>query len=646
MTTIEARYIDGSSVKVSKVESVSDIMVYFAKMHKQFASDVVVVCADTGKLLSDASSQIPPSVVQVALKQETERTDQDLLLTLRLHSMREDDATCVLAYYFLQKQYNEEENGWKLILETILDEVLEAGACGDAKIEQNILRTLIRLGVNANYFLQEAAGNGNEGRLRMLLAEGVPIQSTYSDDTNACDIPALSAAAWEGRADIVEILLAHSADINCNGHAHELPSIPKCDKPFLMGTPLILAVYNGHVDVVKVLIDHKADVNKRNMSNWPLNAACSEGHIDVVRVLLSHGADINYAIRFDNAPIMWAAQHGNVDLAKLLLSHKAKIDFFDENKNTPIHKVLNVYKPDDNFCGKVEVLKLLIAHQASVNTRNPESTQTALLTALHDNRMKDAVKLLLDHKADANTGNVRGDYPLLVAAKKGDADTVNLLLAHKADPNLNNVLKTAIADASKRNDRAVLEILEPLNAISVEENQGTRCLRDKSALYDQCLIGGEEELLYWTLKRAQELQATGALLRASAVKLMSARRLYDVDTTHDNKELKDQVAKVLLEKALALAPFLRECLVLCNALNNPENKSEGESGSCSETFVNKRLKTDETIGKDSYVPTQDFAKKREGLVCHSSCSEDKNSKENADEDCGLDTFTSKDEKVL
>eukprot|EP00397_Hematodinium_sp_SG-2012_P057651 GEMP01072284.1.p1 GENE.GEMP01072284.1~~GEMP01072284.1.p1 ORF type:complete len:252 (+),score=34.22 GEMP01072284.1:85-756(+) len=223
MATIEARYLDGSSVKVTKVESVGDIMVYFAKIHEKFASDIVVVCADTGKDLSDPPSQTPPPAVQVVVKPETKRTNQDLLLTLRLHSMREDAATCKFAYKLFQKHYDESEMDGMSIHDTILDDVLEAGACGDAKIEQNILRTLIRLGVNANYFLQEAAGNGNEGRLRMLLAEGVPIQSTYSDDTNACDIPALSAAAWEGRADIVEILLAHSADINCNGHAHELP---------------------------------------------------------------------------------------------------------------------------------------------------------------------------------------------------------------------------------------------------------------------------------------------------------------------------------------------------------------------------------------------------------------------------------------
>eukprot|EP00397_Hematodinium_sp_SG-2012_P049632 GEMP01057315.1.p1 GENE.GEMP01057315.1~~GEMP01057315.1.p1 ORF type:complete len:316 (+),score=15.24 GEMP01057315.1:69-1016(+) len=313
MTTIEARYIDGSSVKVSKVESVSDIMVYFAKMHKQFASDVVVVCADTGKLLSDASSQIPPSVVQVALKQETERTDQDLLLTLRLHSMFEDDATCVLAYYLLQKQYNEEENGWKLILETILDEVLEAGACGDAKIEQNILRTLIRLGVNANYFLQEAAGNGNEGRVRMLLADGVPVERNYyeSCDERVCSAPVLSIAAWEGHADIVKILLVQKAEVSEWSALHEIPSNSICSNPVKDTTSIILACHKGHADVVKVLIDHKAHLDRALDCNWPLNAACSEGHIDVARILLSHGADVDF-VPFSftcMAPIMRAARH-------------------------------------------------------------------------------------------------------------------------------------------------------------------------------------------------------------------------------------------------------------------------------------------------------------------------------------------------
>eukprot|EP00397_Hematodinium_sp_SG-2012_P034599 GEMP01037120.1.p1 GENE.GEMP01037120.1~~GEMP01037120.1.p1 ORF type:complete len:543 (+),score=35.79 GEMP01037120.1:69-1697(+) len=535
MTTIEARYIDGSSVKVSKVESVSDIMVYFAKMHKQFASDVVVVCADTGKLLSDASSQIPPSVVQVALKQETERTDQDLLLTLRLHSMFEDDATCVLAYYLLQKQYNEEENGWKLILETILDEVLEAGACGDAKIEQNILRTLIRLGVNANYFLQEAAGNGNEGRVRMLLADGVPVERNYyeSCDERVCSAPVLSIAAWEGHADIVKILLVQKAEVSEWSALHEIPSNSICSNPVKDTTSIILACHKGHADVVKVLIDHKAHLDRALDCNWPLNAACSEGHIDVARILLSHGADVDF-VPFSftcMAPIMRAARHGNVDIAKLLLSYKAKVEIFQYSNATPLMSAVagySQYSPHDNLCDKVEVLKLLIAHQASVNTRSPKNGQTALLVALHYEDTKDAVKVLLDHKADANTGNLRGDYPLLMAAKKGDADTVNLLLSHKADPSLNNVLKTAIADASKRNDQAILEILEPLNAISVAENRETPSPADKSPSFS------EREaaiLVEWTLKQAEELVAISASMRDCAVKFKTAQSNYDANAS-------------------------------------------------------------------------------------------------------------------
>ena len=87
-------------------------------------------------------------------------------------------------------------------------------------------------------------------------------------------------AALYGHVDILEVLVAHNADLvacNCDGE-----------------TPLHIAAQHGHLDVCKRLIELGADINARdNDSITPLMAAANRRHRLVVELLLDHHAHVS-----------------------------------------------------------------------------------------------------------------------------------------------------------------------------------------------------------------------------------------------------------------------------------------------------------------------------------------------------------------
>jgi ankyrin repeat protein len=93
---------------------------------------------------------------------------------------------------------------------------------------------------------------------------------------------ALTAACANGHEAIVQMLLAHGADVNCQ-------------RPDNHEFALIIAAVGGHNGIVQALIKFGADVNARHAGKYgtPLIAAVRKGHVEIVRILLDHGADVN-----------------------------------------------------------------------------------------------------------------------------------------------------------------------------------------------------------------------------------------------------------------------------------------------------------------------------------------------------------------
>jgi len=126
----------------------------------------------------------------------------------------------------------------------------------------------------------EAASFGDLDRLTALLTEDPSLASGYSGD----GFTALHFAAFFGRYEAAELLLARGADVDARGTG------------WMIGTPLHSAASANHTEAIRVLLEAGADPNARQSHGFvPLHAAAQNGSFEEVELLLTHGADPSLA---------------------------------------------------------------------------------------------------------------------------------------------------------------------------------------------------------------------------------------------------------------------------------------------------------------------------------------------------------------
>jgi uncharacterized protein len=147
--------------------------------------------------------------------------------------------------------------------------------------QKEIVNLLVARGASLSIF--EACAAGEAERVERLLHEsasgtvGAPGINGYSAD----GWTPLHLAAFFGHAKIVELLIAHGADVlarsrGANGN-----------------TPLHAALAGNHKFVAGILIGHGADVNAPDAQGWrPLHLASANNNMDAIKALIAEGADI------------------------------------------------------------------------------------------------------------------------------------------------------------------------------------------------------------------------------------------------------------------------------------------------------------------------------------------------------------------
>jgi ankyrin repeat protein len=213
----------------------------------------------------------------------------------------------------------------------------------------------------------EAVKAGEEQKVRAMLQADPALAGAHG----LAGESAILMAAYRGRSDLVELLLAAGPvldifEASATGQADRVRSL-LASEPGLANaaatdgfTPLGLASFFGHAEVTALLLARGAEVNapsKNEMSVMPVNSAAAARHTAVVKLLLDHGADPNARQRSAFTPLHSAAHNGQIDMAELLLDRGADIHARSDEGLTPLRLALDR--------GRTAVAELLRARGAA-----------------------------------------------------------------------------------------------------------------------------------------------------------------------------------------------------------------------------------------------------------------------------------------
>ena len=192
----------------------------------------------------------------------------------------------------------------------------------------------------------------------------------------------LNIASMQGRLMVVQVLLAHHADVDINGTSANWG-------------PLHLSGYYGYPTVARVLLEYGADVNIRSRAGKTPLLALSErsGNLEIAQMLLEHGADPNARpsthVGLDSLHLALKRSHSG--LAQLLLKHGADPNSRGVDGQTPLHV--------SSRLGHQKVARELLKLEVDINSRDNQG-RTPLQVAL-ENCSEGVVRLLLEHGAES-----------------------------------------------------------------------------------------------------------------------------------------------------------------------------------------------------------------------------------------------------
>ncbi|KAK3106004.1 hypothetical protein FSP39_010729, partial [Pinctada imbricata] len=217
------------------------------------------------------------------------------------------------------------------------------------------------------------------------------------------------------------------------------------------------------------------DANQKNSKNdTAILWAARSGHDKIVKYLLKNDADPNIGNDKLSTALHWAVRYERKSTVETLL----KFPKTDVNKM----RSLGLFTPliMASAYGFVDIVKVLIAHDADVNFRAPGGT-VALHIAVEEGHI-DVVRLLIRNKADLSIEDDKGDRAIIIAARKGFSQIVLSLLHWKDDPyKKNHMGHDAWYYAIESDDDKVLRVLLDYYHLKPEINTDTdwKCISDE-----------------------------------------------------------------------------------------------------------------------------------------------------------------------
>ena len=297
-----------------------------------------------------------------------------------------------------------------------------------------------------------AAGNGDDSKVRMLLAQGAVLKAQNSNGYTG-----LMLASFKGHFEVVKTLLKAGADKNL--------------KSRLGWTASDFAKQYDHYNVLSLLSQnaggqpHTAQTptitptKQFNSSlNYELLGASNGGSDQQVKSLLARGADPNFRNPIGVTPLMYAAGNNKSEQVRTLLASGADPSLKDKDGWTA-----EEYARRRNH---YDIVSLLDPSGGGKQPQNPPRTQfnsslkDELFTACSGGDVQ-KVRNFLWSGVDPNARSQGwGRTPLIIAIDNNQPQVVKVLLISGADPTLmDRDGRDALYFASQRNNPEILELL-------------------------------------------------------------------------------------------------------------------------------------------------------------------------------------------
>jgi len=209
-----------------------------------------------------------------------------------------------------------------------------------------------------NTALYLAAQRGDERTVKLLIERGAAIEARTDDGKTA-----LYQSAANGNDGVVDFLLRQGATVDSASSSSSGPSDSTVNDT-QQENALQAAAWNGHASVVKLLLDNHAEVDGKGLtSRTPLSYAAENGQDEVAKVLLQAGADPNATDGSGKTAIAYAQSNGHESTASLLKSGtfpSVRSDFRSKFMNHEFHTKQDV----------VQLLKQQLDVLASLQTQS------------------------------------------------------------------------------------------------------------------------------------------------------------------------------------------------------------------------------------------------------------------------------------
>jgi len=349
--------------------------------------------------------------------------------------------------------------------------------------------------------LMSAASAGNCEIVKML-AGSQKGNIKYIDATAQSGGSALMFAAGNGKVECVETLIGNGADIHMtvqataeylDGLAQAINSGQDLQmEEHVDGVDsLMIAAGAGHEDVVKLLLGKGSDPKKKDDDDKTALSAAVKGNFgEVASLLVVGGSDPNDDYIDEEGVahnlLMDAIIVENEEFTKLLVENGADVGHVDENGVTTLLQACHR--------GLTETAALLLKNGAAAAADVTNVDGITPIVAAASEGHSEIVNLLVAANADVNTLDKDGTSALMAAAVRGHKDIVSALLATKvASVNLQNTDgHTALMFAynGKNQVETLWERYESYMAESGEADEEENSLIIKEALENHSAVVG------------------------------------------------------------------------------------------------------------------------------------------------------------